>query len=286
MTIREWFSSLLKSKELANIEASLEKSKKDFEETIKNDLKQVEKDSQDLKIASEQLSETAIGLTALLEEKLATVERRFSFLENSIEDIVIIKTSEKKIININSYACKIFGIDEKVCLGKTIEDLMTIYPNLINVLKVFNANESESLLKNAQVKFKTHLKDLLLEVSVTPLTNEETKERELVIIGHAKTEEEALQTELIVNSFPKPLIVLDTDYKVYYLNHSAEKEFGLSNHGAKGKDLTDIISVELAKKFINAIKRNKEKETKVDKTARVFSTHLDGKPKFHIITYI
>lgn len=286
MTIREWFSNLFKSKELASIEASLEKSKKDFENTMKNDLKQVEKDSQDLKTASMQLSETAMGLTALLEEKLATVEKRFCFLENSIEDIVIIKTSEKKIININSYACKIFGIDEKVCLGKTIEDLMIIYPELVNVLKVFNANETESLSKNRQVKFKTHLKDLLLEVSVTPLTIDESKERELVIIGHAKTEEEAMQTELIVNSFPKPLIVLDTHFKVYYLNHSAENEFGLSNHGARGKELSEIISEDLAKKFITAIKRNKDKETKVEKTARVFSTHLDGKPKFHIITYV
>jgi PAS domain S-box-containing protein len=284
MTIWKWLTNLLKSAEVAKIEASLEKTKKDFEENMRKRLKGVEKESQSLKSASSELSKTAIGLTALLEEKLDTVEKRFECLKNSVEDIVIIKTSQKRIITINQYACKIFGIEEKICLGKTIEELMTIYPNLNEILKIFNKNETESLSTNKQVKFNTHLNDLIIEVSITPLSIRGKGERELVIVGHTKTEEEAKATDLILNSLPKPLITLDRDLRVYYINHQAEVEFGLSNNSARGKELSELVQQDFAKKLIKATKKNKE--VKVDKRAKVFSTYVDGKPKFHIISFL
>lgn len=284
MNIRKWLTNLLKSAEVAKIEASLEKSKKDFEKAMLERLKGVEEDSQSLHSASKELSETAIGLTALLEEKLETAEKRFECLKNSVDDIVIIKTSEKRIITINNYACRIFGIEERVCLGKTIEELMNIYPNLVNVLKIFNKNETESLSKNKQVKFNTHINNLIIEVSITPLSIKNKNERELVIVGHTKTEDEAKATDLIFNSLPKALITLDTELKIYYINHQAEIEFGISNHSARGKELSDLVQQDFAKKLIKATKKNKE--VKVDKRAKVFTTFIDGKPKFHIISFL
>ena len=251
----------------------------------------LESDSKKLKISTQELSQTASNLTVLLERKLQLSEKKFNLVENYIDDIVIVKTSNKRIININDFACDVFDVERECCIGKTIDEVMECYPRLQSVLEKFKTNEEKSFEHNIAVNFDVDVeKDgekLTLNISVNPVESDDNEEKELIIVGHNKESiKELSPSEILFNSMPEPIIALTKDFKVYFANKKLQEKFGISYKEVRRKGLSSVVPHELASKIIEKIKSGTSiKPVRINKTIVCNTIFENDSPKFYILKF-
>ena len=284
MTLVQWFRDFLRGKELVALRKEMKSSQKEMINNMTVNLQQVEKDSELLKTASEELSQAAVSLTNTIEKRLKIMEKRFDTVRENVNDIVVIKTSERRIININNFACKVFKLNAEDCIGKTLEELIDVNPNLAEICSLFDASEVESIRENKQVKFETVFHDALLDIIVTPMSYDSENGKELIIIGHLKEIEKVPLSDIILNTIPNPIVVLDSDCKIFYLNHSAEEKLNNTLGILQGKPLEMIVDEKLKGKILKQIKKNPSKEVKIEKRITLTClTRKDGTKLYMLV---
>lgn len=285
-SIQTWIRDFFRGKELVALSDELKTSQKEIISNLADNLEQVNKDSELIRNASEELSQAAVSLTKTIEKKLKIMEKRFDTVKDTVNDIVVIKTAERRIININTFACKVFKLNAEECIGKTLEELTNVNPSLAEICSLFDASEVESIRENKQIKFETVFRDSLLDIIVTPMSYDSENGKELIIIGHLKEIEKVPSSDIILNTIRNPIVVLDDDYNIFYLNHASEYKFNSTLGILQGKPLDTIVDEKLKGKILKQIKKNPSKDVKIDK--KIILTCLERKDgtKLHLLKYI
>jgi PAS domain S-box-containing protein len=203
---------------------------------------------------------TAFGSTVVIarditERKQVEEElKQYQLIVESANDALFIKDLQGRYILVNNQVLELFGgIPREQIVGKTDKELMPLEDALHNIRddqEVFETGEQKDFIKKNTIEGK----DYWFNATKIPLRDEKGNIIGLVGIARDITErkrmEEALQeseeryrslTDDVLDSSAVGIFILDSDFRVVWVNQALERYFGLRRDEIVGKDKRKLI---------------------------------------------
>lgn len=140
-----------------------------------------------LKKSSKDLASCASEISKMLKRHVEMCEKRFVAITNVIEDVVIIKTINRQWTHVNKYTCEVFGIDPELCIGKSNDQIIELYPHLQPILSKLSEVEKESWNKRQiqclNVKIDVNGIPSIFEININPIETNDGVMHEIVVVG-------------------------------------------------------------------------------------------------------
>ena len=146
-------------------------------------LSEIETSFNDLKKSTETVVAQADSVATMLKRNAELFERRFATIADNIDNMIIIKTINRQWIAINDYTCKFLNIDRMVCLGKTNDQILRLYPQLNKIINILDNAEKLSWNEHQGKIVKLQLNDVNFNVTIKPIETTDKAIGELVLIG-------------------------------------------------------------------------------------------------------
>lgn len=177
------------------------KSLKAIKQTLSNDreenryyqnqysrkLEEIDNSFTALKKSSNDLASVASEISTMLKRHVEMCEKRFVAITNFIDDVVIIKTINRQWTHVNKYTCKVFGIDPEVCIGKSNDEIIAIYPHLKPILTKLSEVEKESWnqrrIQCINLKIDVNGIPTIFDVNINPIETNDGVMHEIIVVG-------------------------------------------------------------------------------------------------------
>lgn len=149
-------------------------------------LSQIDTSFDDLKKASTQLVKESEDLTKSILAKFEQFKNRFDTLFENINAQVFVLDSKKNIIEINSSACNLFGLEKNTVIGNNFDTVVEKHPILtklfLEIKPKINMEESFRAYKNIDGIVEKDNFDGKYEFVSLPIKSELGEEREVILI--------------------------------------------------------------------------------------------------------
>lgn len=153
-------------------------------------LEKVDQSFEDLKETTRAVTKQAIELTDQLKRKLELTDKRFNTIINAVDDVIIVKTIDRQWVSVNEFTCKLFDIDRDICLGKTNEQVVELYPQLGEVINALDKIEKIAWNEHQPTKIQLSMdsdkkkgNNYLLDILITPIETQDKLAQEIVLVG-------------------------------------------------------------------------------------------------------
>ena len=230
------------------------------------DLRSIDESFETLSKATETVMMEAVSTAKALQEKLEVFERKFAIITDSVDDVIIVKTVGRVWVSVNKFACQVFHLNREDILGKSNEEVALLYPKLKPILKKMELAEKEAWEQRKTTRFGLVIEEgqrkLYLDTMITPIDNGNPETQELIIVGHNNTKfyeyvERSKACGDMLNNSSDPVMVIDANKKVFFVNNAYSKEFGFDYEEAISKAFLHFVPSEFVMS-INELYEDKE----------------------------
>lgn len=247
----------------------------------------VELSSQSLKDATLAMSKTAVETTKMFKTRLELFERKFAVITDSVDDVIIVKTVNRRWISINRFACEIFHLDREKVIGKSNEEIGQEYPKLKPIFDRLDEAEQKAWNERRPTKFRITIEEsgrtLYLDIMITPIDNGDNTLQEIVLVGHNNTKfyESVKQGQAaanFLNAISEPILVLNTYGRVSFCNTSFEKTFDLNFIDIAGQLYYNVMTKDFSRALSPCFAEHEHGAVPAKVTVSVGEFELDISP--------
>lgn len=218
--------------------------------------------------ATNAVTKAAVDTTKALTRRLELTERRFTMLADSVDDVILVKTVDRKWVSVNKFACEVFCLDRDKCIGKTNAELGEVYPHLKQIIECLDRAEKAAwknkTTENMKLQIEEHNHSIMLDIMVTPIESYDKTVHELIIVGHNNTHyyenlKRCASDSNIFDRLSYPIMIVDAvDNRVYFTNTEYQKEFRTEYRKTIRKPYFSILPHELSEKLMVCFEEKKE----------------------------
>lgn len=150
-------------------------------------LDEIESSFDNLKNSTAEVIKHAADVTDQLNQNVELYEKRFDAIINTVNNMIIIKTVNRQWTIVNDFACTLLGINRETCIGKTNDEIMSIYPQLSTLLTAIDKAEKKSWITKSPaeivIPLEVNNKSASVTIIIKPIETEDEKAHEIVVIG-------------------------------------------------------------------------------------------------------
>lgn len=248
--------------------------------------------------ATNAVTKAAVDTTKALTRRLELTERRFVMLADSVDDVILVKTVDRKWVSVNRFACEVFGLDRDKCIGKTNAEVVEVYPHLKQIIEGLDRVERSAwenkTTENLKLSIEERTYSIHLDIMVTPIESSDKSVHELIIVGHNSTHyyENLKRTATDSNIFDRltyPIMIVDAeDFCVYFTNTEYQEQFKTEYRQMIRKPYFDVLSANISKELMRmfekhegGIIRSEDFEVRV----KVISDEEKNEPLYYLLTF-
>ncbi len=250
--------------------------------------------------ATNSVTKQAMETTKALKRRLEISERKFTMLADSVDDVILVKTINRQWVSVNRFALEVFHLDREKCIGKTNEELISMYPHLKAVIDGLDRAEQDAWKTHSTTKLRMNIEEnsqkIYLDIMITPIESSDKTIHELIIVGHNNTHyyENLKRCASDSNLFDKledPILIVDAnDSRIYFVNNSYQDEFGIEYRKVVNNAFFDVLCPELSETLQKVFNNIKDSETLrwngYDLRINTISNEREHIPLYFLLTFI
>ena len=250
--------------------------------------------------ATNSVTKQAMETTKALKRRLEISERKFTMLADSVDDVILVKTINRQWVSVNRFALEVFHLDREKCIGKTNEELISMYPHLKAVIDGLDRAEQDAWKTHSTTKLRMNIEEnsqkIYLDIMITPIESSDKTIHELIIVGHNNTHyyENLKRCASDSNLFDKledPILIVDAnDSRIYFVNNSYQDEFGIEYRKVVNNAYFDVLCPELSETLQKVFNNIKDSETLrwngYDLRINTISNEREHIPLYFLLTFI
>lgn len=250
--------------------------------------------------ATNSVTKQAMETTKALKRRLEISERKFTMLADSVDDVILVKTINRQWVSVNRFALEVFHLDREKCIGKTNEELISMYPHLKAVIDGLDRAEQDAWKTHSTTKLRMNIEEnsqkIYLDIMITPIESSDKTIHELIIVGHNNTHyyENLKRCASDSNLFDKledPILIVDAnDSRIYFVNNSYQDEFGIEYRKVVNNAFFDVLCPELSETLQKVFNKIKDSETLrwngYDLRINTISNEREHIPLYFLLTFI
>lgn len=250
--------------------------------------------------ATNSVTKQAMETTKALKHRLEISERKFTMLADSVDDVILVKTINRQWVSVNRFALEVFHLDREKCIGKTNEELISMYPHLKAVIDGLDRAEQDAWKTHSTTKLRMNIEEnsqkIYLDIMITPIESSDKTIHELIIVGHNNTHyyENLKRCASDSNLFDKledPILIVDAnDSRIYFVNNSYQTEFGIEYRKVVNNAFFDVLCPELSETLQKVFNNIKDSETLrwngYDIRINTISNEREHTPLYFLLTFI
>ncbi len=194
---------------------------------------------------------TAVDVTEKrrMEEALRESEERYRTLAESAPDIIFLIDVEGNILYMNSAGGRLLGVEPGTLQGRNIREVFPprVAKRWLAILQ--KAAESTERLLTEETLLSRDDGGIWFETRLIPTTGSDGTVQNLLGISRnvtrQKRNEEQLRFQaLVLGQVDDAVIAVDTEGRITYMNHAAERLYGISSSEALGRLNTELFNYE------------------------------------------
>ena len=261
---------------------------------------EIEASFRSLMDATNSVTKQAMETTKALKHRLEISERKFTMLADSVDDVILVKTINRQWVSVNRFALEVFHLDREKCIGKTNEELISMYPHLKAVIDGLDRAEQDAWKTHSTTKLRMNIEEnsqkIYLDIMITPIESSDKTIHELIIVGHNNTHyyENLKRCASDSNLFDKledPILIVDAnDSRIYFVNNSYQTEFGIEYRKVVNNAFFDVLCPELSETLQKVFNKIKDSETLrwngYDIRINTISNEREHTPLYFLLTFI
>lgn len=261
---------------------------------------EIEASFRSLMDATNSVTKQAMETTKALKHRLEISERKFTMLADSVDDVILVKTINRQWVSVNRFALEVFHLDREKCIGKTNEELISMYPHLKAVIDGLDRAEQDAWKTHSTTKLRMNIEEnsqkIYLDIMITPIESSDKTIHELIIVGHNNTHyyENLKRCASDSNLFDKledPILIVDAnDSRIYFVNNSYQTEFGIEYRKVVNNAFFDVLCPELSETLQKVFNNIKDSETLrwngYDIRINTISNEREHTPLYFLLTFI
>ena len=261
---------------------------------------EIEASFRSLMDATNSVTKQAMETTKALKRRLEISERKFTMLADSVDDVILVKTINRQWVSVNRFALEVFHLDREKCIGKTNEELISMYPHLQTVIDGLDRAEQDAWKTHSTTKLRMNIEEnsqkIYLDIMITPIESSDKTIHELIIVGHNNTHyyENLKRCASDSNLFDKledPILIVDAnDSRIYFVNNSYQTEFGIEYRKVVNNAFFDVLCPELSETIQKVFNNIKDSETLrwngYDLRINTISNEREHIPLYFLLTFI
>ena len=261
---------------------------------------EIEASFRSLMDATNSVTKQAMETTKALKHRLEISERKFTMLADSVDDVILVKTINRQWVSVNRFALEVFHLDREKCIGKTNEELISMYPHLKAVIDGLDRAEQDAWKTHSTTKLRMNIEEnsqkIYLDIMITPIESSDKTIHELIIVGHNNTHyyENLKRCASDSNLFDKledPILIVDAnDSRIYFVNNSYQDEFGIEYRKVVNNAFFDVLCPELSETLQKVFNNIKDSETLrwngYDLRINTISNEREHIPLYFLLTFI
>ena len=263
-------------------------------------INEIEDSFRSLLDATNSVTKQAMETTKALKRRLEISERKFTMLADSVDDVILVKTINRQWVSVNRFALEVFHLDREKCIGKTNEELISMYPHLKAVIDGLDRAEQDAWKTHSTTKLRMNIEEnsqkIYLDIMITPIESSDKTIHELIIVGHNNTHyyENLKRCASDSNLFDKledPILIVDAnDSRIYFVNNSYQDEFGIEYRKVVNNAYFDVLCPELSETLQKVFNNIKDSETLrwngYDLRINTISNEREHIPLYFLLTFI
>ena len=263
-------------------------------------INEIEDSFRSLLDATNSVTKQAMETTKALKRRLEISERKFTMLADSVDDVILVKTINRQWVSVNRFALEVFHLDREKCIGKTNEELISMYPQLKAVIDGLDRAEQDAWKTHSTTKLRMNIEEnsqkIYLDIMITPIESSDKTIHELIIVGHNNTHyyENLKRCASDSNLFDKledPILIVDAnDSRIYFVNNSYQDEFGIEYRKVVNNAFFDVLCPELSETLQKVFNNIKDSETLrwngYDLRINTISNEREHIPLYFLLTFI
>ena len=263
-------------------------------------INEIEDSFRSLLDATNSVTKQAMETTKALKRRLEISERKFTMLADSVDDVILVKTINRQWVSVNRFALEVFHLDREKCIGKTNEELISMYPHLKAVIDGLDRAEQDAWKTHSTTKLRMNIEEnsqkIYLDIMITPIESSDKTIHELIIVGHNNTHyyENLKRCASDSNLFDKledPILIVDAnDSRIYFVNNSYQTEFGIEYRKVVNNAFFDVLCPELSETLQKVFNNIKDSETLrwngYDLRINTISNEREHIPLYFLLTFI
>ena len=263
-------------------------------------INEIEDSFRSLLDATNSVTKQAMETTKALKRRLEISERKFTMLADSVDDVILVKTINRQWVSVNRFALEVFHLDREKCIGKTNEELISMYPHLKMVIDGLDRAEQDAWKTHSTTKLRMNIEEnsqkIYLDIMITPIESSDKTIHELIIVGHNNTHyyENLKRCASDSNLFDKledPILIVDAnDSRIYFVNNSYQDEFGIEYRKVVNNAFFDVLCPELSETLQKVFNNIKDSETLrwngYDLRINTISNEREHIPLYFLLTFI
>ena len=263
-------------------------------------INEIEDSFRSLLDATNSVTKQAMETTKALKRRLEISERKFTMLADSVDDVILVKTINRQWVSVNRFALEVFHLDREKCIGKTNEELISMYPHLKAVIDGLDRAEQDAWKTHSTTKLRMNIEEnsqkIYLDIMITPIESSDKTIHELIIVGHNNTHyyENLKRCASDSNLFDKledPILIVDAnDSRIYFVNNSYQDEFGIEYRKVVNNAYFDVLCPELSETLQKVFNKIKDSETLrwngYDLRINTISNEREHIPLYFLLTFI
>ena len=263
-------------------------------------INEIEDSFRSLLDATNSVTKQAMETTKALKRRLEISERKFTMLADSVDDVILVKTINRQWVSVNRFALEVFHLDREKCIGKTNEELISMYPHLKAVIDGLDRAEQDAWKTHSTTELRMNIEEnsqkIYLDIMITPIESSDKTIHELIIVGHNNTHyyENLKRCASDSNLFDKledPILIVDAnDSRIYFVNNSYQDEFGIEYRKVVNNAFFDVLCPELSETLQKVFNNIKDSETLrwngYDLRINTISNEREHIPLYFLLTFI
>ncbi len=195
-----------------------------------------------------------------VEMDLLRSESSYRSIFEGVQDAILVESLEGKIIDVNSWACEMFGWSREQFLTKSIYDLVPegmepLHPTKLAELSTPNKSieaihtrkDGEHFPVEISARLQTIAEETVLLVVVRDVTERKLSELALT--------ESADRFRSVTRTAADAILITNHDGNILYWNQSAEKIFGYKEEEILGQSMTILMPKEYLAGYLEEIQR-------------------------------
>lgn len=261
---------------------------------------EIEESFRSLMEVTNSVTEQAVETAKSLKRRLEIFERKFTMLADSVDDVILVKTVDRKWVSVNRFALEVFRLNRSDCIGKTNEELLKMHPHMKSVIEGLDRAEKDAWRTRSTTKMRMNIEEnsqsIFLDFMITPIESSDKTVHELIIVGHNNTHyyESLKKCAADSNLFDRiedPVLIVDaTDSRIYFVNNAYQREFQVGYRRVVGNQYFDVFSSVLSDKLRPVFASDGNPVTiewnHYDVRVKSISNEREHSPLYFLLTFI
>ena len=217
---------------------------------------EIEESFRSLLEVTNSVTEQAVETAKSLKRRLEIFERKFTMLADSVDDVILVKTVNRQWVSVNRFALDVFRLNRSDCIGKTNDEIMKLHPRMKSVIEGLDRAEKEAWRTRSTTKMRMNIEEksqsIFLDFMITPIESSDKTVHELIIVGHNNTRyyeglKKCAADSNLFDRIEDPVLIVDaTDSKIYFVNNSYQREFGVGYRRVVGNQYFEVLASDLS----------------------------------------